>query len=322
MYLGTKPYGLETHIENYGDGSNMLRGETFGQPRTLSPGDVLANGLEIAEHWSEEGNGGVGLHFADGTKRVVASRIPLLLAGGTNGKYPLDLEAGDIFETGCVVLASPTEVGAEDPQFEESRREVKVSITGGLSGHSFGVPRDLMVALHGEAYPPSIETKFGAFVVDNVLKMGARARRNLPNYGRLDEQSEAARVASVFDAIATLRTTAQDEKAAYEATLGLLREQCEQLKGVELLVTGRLQGRGATRVYKDDPRSWVEDMLVEVTSASVNTYEGHGGLVAQHQPFIEFYGRSVEGDELVGAWIGVGELGVTVSDPNAQSEQE
>ncbi len=75
-------------------------------------------------------------------------------------------------------------------------------------------------------------------------------------------------------------------------------------------------------MYKDDPKSWVENMVVEVTSASVNTYEGHGGLVAQHQPFIEFYGQSVEVGESVGAWIGVGEFGVTVKDPNAQNEQD
>lgn len=321
MYFGTKPYGLEGYIEHHGDGSNMYRGETFGQPQTLNPGDVLANGLEVAEHWSEEGNGGVGLHFTDGTKRVVAARVPLLLANSTRGKYPVDLEVGDIFETGCVVLVPPSEVAADTPRFEGSRREIEVAITGGLNGHSIDMPKDLMVALHGESYPPSIETRFGAFVVDNVLRMGAKARKNLPQYGRLDNQTETDRIASVFESIATLRTTAQDEKAVYEGTLGLLKEQCEQLKGVELLVTGRLHGRGGTIVYKDDPKSWVENMLVEVTSASVNTYEGHGGLVAQHQPFIEFYGRSVEGDEMVGAWIGVGEFGVTVEDPNAQNER-
>jgi len=322
MYFGTKPYGLEGYIENHGDGSNMYRGEAFGQPQTLSPGDVLANGLEIAGECTEEGNGGVGLHFTDGTKRVVAARVPLLLAGGKSGKYPLDLEVGDIFETGCVVLAPPSEFDAEDPQFVDDRREVEVSITGGLSGHTIGIPKDLLVALHGEAYPPSVETRFGAFVVDNVLRMGARARRNLPQHGRIDNQPESDRVASVFDTISALRTTAQSEKAAYDNTLSLLKEQCEQLKGVELQITGRLQGRGGTRVYKDDPKSWVENMLVEVTSTSVNSYEGQGGLVAQHQPFIEFYGRSVEGDESVGAWIGVGEFGVTVEDPNTPNEQQ
>lgn len=117
-----------------------------------------------------------------------------------------------------------------------------------------------------------------------------------------------------------MRSAAQDERAAYEQTLGLLKEQCEQLKGVELLITGRLQCRGSTRVNKHDPQSWVENMLVEVTSASTHTYEGHGA--AQHQPFIKFQGRTVEGDELVGAWIDVGELGVSVADPNASNMPE
>lgn len=321
MYFGTKPYGLEGYIEHRGDGS-MYRGENFGQPRTLVPGDVLANGLEIAEGWSEEGNGGVGLRFTDGTQRVIAARVPLLLAGGEGGKYPLDLEVGDILETGCVVLAAPSEFDAEDPQFEDNRSEVEVSLTGGLSGHTIGIPKDLVVALHGETYPPSVETRFGAYVVDKVLKMGARARRNLPQHGRLDGQPESERVANVFDRISTLCTTAQREMTAYESTLGLLEEQCEQLKGVELLITGRLYGRGGTRVYEDDPQSWVEKVLVEVTSVNVKTFETHGGVMAQHLPFIEFYGRTVEGNELMGAWIGVGDFGVTVEDPNAKSGQE
>ena len=314
MNLGRGSYGLEGHIESRG-GDNMYRGENFGQPRTLVPGDVLANGLEIAEKWSEGGNGGVVLRFTDGTKRIVASRIPLLLQGGECGKYPLELEVGDIFETGCVVLESPSVIALEDPEYEDSRREVEVTITGGLSGHAVGIPKDLVVALYNESYPPSPGTRFGSFVVDEVLGMGAKARSNLPQYGRLDSQPEVERVTSVFDKISDLRSAAQREKAVYDGTLGLLKEQCEQLKGVELLVTGRLQGRGGIRVYKDDPRSWVENMLVEVRSASVNTHEGPSSL----QPFIEFYGRSVEGDELVGAWIGVGEFGVTVEDPNAKN---
>lgn len=319
MYFGTKPYGLEGYIEHQGDG-NMYRGETFGQPRTLNSGDVLANGLELVCGWSEEGNGGVGLHFTDGTKRVVAARIPLLLRGGTSGKYPSDLEVGDIFETGCVVLAPPAELDIEDPDFESNRSEVDVTITGGLSGATIGMPKDLMVALHGETYPPSTETTFGAFVVDRVLSMGAVARRNLPQYGRLDSQPESERVAGIFNKISALRIAAQTEKAAYESTLELLKEQCEQLKGAELSITGRLFGRGGMRIYDDDPRSWVEDMLVEVTSANVNTYKGYGDSVARHQPFIEFYGYTVEENEPVGAWIGVGEFGVTVKDPNAQTE--
>jgi hypothetical protein len=320
MYFNDQSYGLEGYLENHGNGSNLYRGENFGQPRTLIPGDVLANGLEIAKEWSEEGDGGVGLHFTNGTKRVVAARVPLLLAGGEYGKYPIDLEVGDIFETGSVVLEQPNEYNTEDPQFEDSRREVELKLTGGFNGHKIGMPKDIVVALYSEAYPPSLETRFGSYVVDNVLKMGARARRNLPQYGRLDSQPELERVISVFDEISTLRSTAQSDRADYENTLGMLREQCEQLKGVELLISGRLEGRGGTLVHKDDPQSWVENMLVEVTSASVNNHDRQGNLLAQHQPFIEFYGRTVEGNESIAARIGVGEFGVSFEVPIEKNE--
>lgn len=320
MYFGTKPYGLEGLIEHRGVGA-MYRGENFGQPRTLVPGDVLASGHEIAKEWSEQGNGGVGLHFTDGTMRTIAARVPLLLAGGNDGKYPVNLESGDIFETGCVVLAEPTEIDTGDPSFQYQRSEVRLSLTGGISGHTVGVPRDLVIALHNEQYPPAPETDFGSFVISNTLGMGAYGRRNLPDYGRLDGQPEPERVANVFDRISALRATAIAERAAYQGTIELLEEQCKQLKGVELLITGRLQGRGGTMVGKDDPRAWVENMLVEVQSARVNTYEGHGSLVAGHLPFIEFHGWTVSNNELVSAWMGVGKFGVSVADPNAQSQQ-
>lgn len=317
MYFGTTPYGLEGHIKHYG---GMYRGEGFGQPRTLVPGDMLASGHEIAEEWLEGGNGGVCLIFADGTRRVVPARIPLSLSGGEPGKRPLDLIVGDILETGDVVLDPPRELDAEDPGFEGGRYEVEVVLTGGASGHSVSMPRDLFVAVHPEAYPPSTETRFGAFVVANVLKMGAKARRNLPQYGRLDYQSEPDRVAQVFGEISTLRATALAQKETYRDTLRLLGEQCELLKGVELLITGRLQGRNGTRVRKDDPMSRVVNMLVEVSSARVRSHEGEGGLVDQYVPFIEFTGWTIDDREMVVAWIGAGELGVSVEDPNTLSE--
>ncbi|MDB5180321.1 MAG: hypothetical protein JWO54_79 [Candidatus Saccharibacteria bacterium] len=318
MNFGTKPYGLEGQIENDGNGNNMYRGETFGQPRTLKPGDVLANGLKIAEEHTQEANGGVGLYFTDGTNRIIAARVPLLLEGGTSGKYPIDLEVGDIFESGSVVLAPTVALNVDDPRYVANRSEVKVVITGGFSGHPIEMPSDLIVALHSEAYPPTRETKFGAYVIDNVLKMGAKARQNLPAYGRLDGQPESDRVASVFEEISDLRTTAKSEKAVLEHTYELLKEQCEQLRGVELLITGRLFARGGTTVAKDNPESWVENILVEITSAKLSTNERYGNLITQHQPFIEFYGRSVENDEMVGAWIGVEQFGVSVKYPTTE----
>ena len=319
MYIGTKPYGLEGLIEHHGDGSNLYRGENFGQPRTLVPGDVLANGLEVASSWSEEGNGGIALDFTDGTKRVVPARIPLLLAGGVSGEYPFDMRAGDIFETGDVVLAKPTEFSPEDPIYEKDRREVELLISGGLSGHSVAVPKDIVIALHDEAYPPSIEKAFGAFVVEQTLKMGAKARKNLPDYGRLDKFPESARVASVFEEITNARRIASREYATYLRTIDRLTALCEGLKGVELLITGRLHGRGGTRVYEDDPRSLVENLLIEVSSARVNTYGVSGGSLPGDRPFIELVGWTEDRDLLV-AWLDVEKFGVTAKFPNGPSK--
>ncbi|HLB66353.1 MAG TPA: hypothetical protein VJJ78_02035 [Candidatus Saccharimonadales bacterium] len=185
MYLGTKPYGLEDYIRHHGDGSNMYRGETFGQPRTLHNGDVLANGLVVIEKPYEAGNGGVGLNFTDGSRRRVPARIPLLLKGEAYGKLPIDLAVGDIFETGCVVLETPGKLDVDDPRYEQHESEVGITITGGFSGHSIRVPSDLVIALHPEAYPPSSDTAFGAFVLANTLKVNEGTRHNLPKLGQL-----------------------------------------------------------------------------------------------------------------------------------------
>jgi len=170
MYFGTKPYGLEGYIRNHGDGSNMYRGETFGQPRTLEPGDILANGLEIAEESYDAGNGSIGLIFVDGSRREVAARVPLLLQGEGRGKLPMQLEVGDIFATGCVVLTKPGVYEEDDPRFEQGRHEVDINITGGFDGHHIGVPNDLFIALYSETYPPSSDTTFGTFILANTLK--------------------------------------------------------------------------------------------------------------------------------------------------------
>lgn len=306
-------YDLITHIEReHGSGTNMLREDTFSQPQALRKGDVLANGLVIAER-NEAGNGGKELSFDNGSRRVVAARIPLLLEGGTSGKLPSELEVGDILQTGCVVLAQPTKIGQDDREFEANRRETKIHISGGHSGHSIGVPSDLIIALHPETYPPAPVSLFGAFVIHNTLDMGARARRNLPNYGRLTSETEFERVSSVFKEIAALRATGQEQRDAYQETVAALQEQCKQLKGVELLISGLLGGRGGTTIPRDNPRAWVENLHVEISQASVNTYEGTGSLLAQHLPFIEFYGHTVVDNEQVSGKIGAGEFGVEIA---------
>ncbi len=185
MYFGTEPYGLEDYIKYKGDGSNMYRGEGFGQPRALRIGDVLANGLEVAKIPYEAGNGGVGLTFTDRSSRRVPGRIPLLLENGERGKLPIDLSVGDIFETGCVVLANPGKLDINDPRYEQGGSEVGITITGGLGGHSIEVPHDLVIALNRETYPPFSDTVFGAFVLENTLRMHGAARQNLPKLGQL-----------------------------------------------------------------------------------------------------------------------------------------
>lgn len=185
MYFGSRPYGLEDYIRYHGDGSNMYRAETFGQPRTLHSGDVLASGLEVIERPYDAGNGGVGLFFSDGSKRCVPARIPLLLRGGTYGKLPMDLAVGDIFETGCVVLSEPGVYDVDDPRYEIGRHEVDINITGGFNGHRIGVPADLLIALHSEVYPPSADSILGAFVLERTLTMREVARQNLPKLGQL-----------------------------------------------------------------------------------------------------------------------------------------
>lgn len=322
MYFGTEPYNFEAYIEHQGDGSSMLREETFGQPRTLLPGDVLANGLIVASEPFEASNGGVGLKFTDDSQRVIASRIPLLLEGGDYGKSPMQLEVGDIFKTGDVVLASHKVVDEGQARYGRSQSEIAITITGGLSGHTINVPSDLLIALHNETYPPTKDTVFGAFVLRETLGMGARARKHLPNHGRLDGVTELERVLGTFDKIEALRSKGLAERSAYQQTIADLHEQCTELRGVELSITGRLHGRGNTLIYKDNPRAWVSDIVVEVISASVCINEGHGELVAQHVPFIEVYGRTVEDSESISAWLGVGEFGVTAKVVEAQTVQE
>ncbi len=311
MYFGAVPYNLEGYIENFGDGSNMYRSDTFGQPRTLVAGDVLANGLELAGKPTDASNGGILLPFTDGINRRVAARIPLLFEGGTTGKLPNYLVVGDIFETGCVVLDTKGELVKDNPRYKDHAYEVGLVISGGLNGHQIEVPNDLIIALHDEIYPPSQKSLIGAFAIKRVLEMGARARRNLPNYGRLDSVPEPERLVGVFNEIATLRSKAQEERDTYHSTLAALNEQCIELRGVELLITGHLHGRGGVKVYDKDPQSLVEKLHIEVTSASVNSYEGYGGHLAQYLPFIEFQGRTIEEDEQVGAWLGVDKFGVT-----------
>lgn len=176
MYFGTKPYDLAAHVKYYGDGSNLYRGVDFAQPRALESGDVLANGYTV--FGSHEGyNGGVNVAFFGNIRRRIPALLPIQLQGERPGVLPLDLQIGHILVTGDVVLSVSEAKGSVDYHFDQE--EVEIHITGGLDGHSFGIPADLPVAVLDEMYPPSTDTLIGAYTVAQALRMTDEARINL-----------------------------------------------------------------------------------------------------------------------------------------------
>lgn len=183
MYFGTKPYGLEGYIRNYGDGSNMYRGEDFGQPNTLHNGDVLANGWTVVEKPFQRGNGIVGLLFNNGEHRLVPARIPLQLKSDKPGVLPAELATGHILQTGSIILDEPRYMGATE--WHKDQHEVAIKLTDGWEGRGITVPDDLAIAVFDEMYPPSSVTLLGAFVLGRALDMPEVERQNLPNLGNL-----------------------------------------------------------------------------------------------------------------------------------------
>lgn len=183
MYFGTKPYGLEGHIESHGNGSNMYRGEDFGQPRTLQDGDVLSNGWTVVGEPYEGFNGSVGLNFSNSMHRLVPARIPLQLKSNKSGVFPVELRTGHILQTGCVVLDEPKGVGPIE--WHDGQDEVELKLTGGREGHEITVPSDLAIAVFEEVYPPRSDTLLGTFTLERTLRMHEIARQNLPRLGQL-----------------------------------------------------------------------------------------------------------------------------------------
>lgn len=183
MYFGTKPYELEGYINNHGDGSNMYRGEDFGQPRTILDGDTLSNGWIIVGKPFEGGNGSVGLRFSNGQQRLVPSRIPLQLKSENPGILPSDLQIGHILQTGCVILDKPISLGSVE--WHGGQEEVELKLTGGWEGHKVVVPSDLVIAVFEESYPPSSSTMLGAFTLERIFSMHQVARQHLPKLGHL-----------------------------------------------------------------------------------------------------------------------------------------
>jgi hypothetical protein len=77
-----KPYGLQEHLREYGNGDNLLRTDRLAQPKALRTGDILATGDEVLSEPREGGNGSVLLHLTggfDGHWVGVPGRIPIAL---------------------------------------------------------------------------------------------------------------------------------------------------------------------------------------------------------------------------------------------------
>lgn len=186
MYFGTKPYGLDGHIEHSGSGSNMYRGEDFAQPRALTDGDVLANGLIVVGQPYIAFNSSPGIRLSDGSHRIVAPRLPLQLQSDiANGVLPAELQIGQILQTGDVVLSEPKQIGRVGRTEWHDDQEVTIHLTGGRDGHHVGVASDLPLAVFNEVYPPSSETPLGRFTLEWALRMDEAARVNLPRLGQL-----------------------------------------------------------------------------------------------------------------------------------------
>lgn len=76
------PYGFEKHVEEYGNGQNLLRTSRLAQPSALRAGDILATGDRVLSAPRGGFNGSVWLHLTgglDGHWIEVPSRIPIAL---------------------------------------------------------------------------------------------------------------------------------------------------------------------------------------------------------------------------------------------------
>lgn len=180
MYFSNEPYDLGGHIKYHGSGYNLYRGEDFAQPRALKVGDVLSNGWTIVDDSRESYNGGVEVRFDRWVTRRIAARLPLQLQSERPGVLPMDLQVGQIFQTGDVILDEPRPLTAEETEyFGRGLESVSILLTGGREGHRLAVHSDIELAVSDETYPPNPGTKFGTFVLENTMRMDENARQHL-----------------------------------------------------------------------------------------------------------------------------------------------
>lgn len=142
-------------IDNNGAGTidsnaNIERGNDFAQPMALKKNDVLANGQKLIND-PRNTNDGVSIIFKNNNKRYIPVRLPLQLGrSARNGVLPQDLQVGDILQTGCVVLAEPTETTGEKPYADtDDQYNIGISLSGGQRPQVIATPEDLYLARFG-----------------------------------------------------------------------------------------------------------------------------------------------------------------------------
>jgi hypothetical protein len=126
------------------------------------------------------------------------------------------------------------------------------------------------------------------------------------------ERSGLENPLEVFTSIADTRETAQQRRAAYLESITTMGALCKQLRGVEVLLSGRIEGRSGARVRQDSPEATVDKLHVRIGDAKVETYESHGSHMDRFVPYISINAWSVEAGELICAQLGVGDFGVSV----------
>jgi len=98
------PYGAREHLQEYGNGKNLLRTKRCAQPAALKIGDVLACGDQVLSKPRQGYNGAILVHLTggfDGHWVHVPARIPLALLN------PDDEEATALREHALVLLPTP-----------------------------------------------------------------------------------------------------------------------------------------------------------------------------------------------------------------------
>lgn len=112
-------------------------------------------------------------------------------------------------------------------------------------------------------------------------------------------ETQQKSVLEILAQVAVHQASAQQKQEAFHNALRDFDSVAVELKDKEVLMSGRLEGRGGTVVWSDDPRSEVADMPVRITGVRVNSGESYHPPRA---PYIDLMGRTLDdADELITA---------------------